>query len=107
VKFLIDAQLPPALAGLLRKLGCDASHVEDVALQNASDMDIRDYALANKIIVVTKDRDFVPAETSGKLQVVWVRTGNITNRVLFQRIEAGWSDAIAHLNAGATIVEFR
>lgn len=108
MNFLIDAQLPPALCELLRKLECNAQHVEDVGLRDASDAEIRDYALARGIILVTKDRDFVPAAvTPTKLQVVWVRTGNISNRILFERLEAGWPDVVTHLSSGAMIVEIR
>jgi predicted nuclease of predicted toxin-antitoxin system len=108
VKFLIDAQLPPALCELLRKMKCEAQHVEDVGLRDASDVEIRNYALKQGTALVTKDRDFVPvAASSAKLQVIWVRTGNIPNRVLFERLEAGWTDVMTHLSSGAMIVEIR
>jgi predicted nuclease of predicted toxin-antitoxin system len=38
VNFLIDAQLPPALARWLREAGHGAAHVEDVGLRNADDV---------------------------------------------------------------------
>jgi predicted nuclease of predicted toxin-antitoxin system len=37
VKFLVDAQLPSALAGWLREVGHEAAHVEDVGLREADD----------------------------------------------------------------------
>jgi predicted nuclease of predicted toxin-antitoxin system len=37
VKFVVDAQLPPALARLLREAGCDASAVREIGLREASD----------------------------------------------------------------------
>jgi predicted nuclease of predicted toxin-antitoxin system len=37
VKFLVDAQLPPALARWLREAGHEAEHVEDVGLREGSD----------------------------------------------------------------------
>jgi hypothetical protein len=40
VKFLVDNQLPAALAEFLRKRGLDCQHVLDVDLAQASDADI-------------------------------------------------------------------
>jgi predicted nuclease of predicted toxin-antitoxin system len=40
MKFLVDAQLPPALAHWLRERGHAAEHVEDVGLSSAEDVDI-------------------------------------------------------------------
>jgi predicted nuclease of predicted toxin-antitoxin system len=37
VKFLVDAQLPPALARWLREAGHEAEHVEFVGLREESD----------------------------------------------------------------------
>jgi predicted nuclease of predicted toxin-antitoxin system len=37
VKFLVDAQLPPALAVALRQAGCDAVAVREVGLREAKD----------------------------------------------------------------------
>jgi predicted nuclease of predicted toxin-antitoxin system len=34
-------------------------------------------------VLITKDKDFVPAESPRpQFQVVWIRTGNVPNRVL-------------------------
>ena len=109
MKFLVDAQLPPSLAQWLRGTGADAAHVEQSDLRDASDNIIRDYAVQNGYVLVTKDRDFVPVNRSRQsgLQVVWIRTGNVSNRVLLDRLAAGWPRILAHLEAGATIVELR
>ena len=64
MKFLIDAQLPPALAGWLREAGHEAEHVEDVDLRKADDRPIWNYALKAGAIIVTKDEDF--AERSAR-----------------------------------------
>ena len=58
MKFLVDAQLPPALAGLLRELGQEAVTVRDIGLRDAEDGPIWQYALKHGAIVVTKDEDF-------------------------------------------------
>ena len=105
MKFLVDAQLPPSLAAWLKAKGHDASHVQDVGLRESDDVDIRRHAEANGSIIVTKDRDFVaPGQV---LRVVWVRTGNIPTRVLFERFEANWTSIEAYLGQGYAVVEVR
>jgi predicted nuclease of predicted toxin-antitoxin system len=39
-RFLIDGQLPPALAAALRNIGCDAAHVADLGLLSSDDTDV-------------------------------------------------------------------
>jgi len=84
VKFVVDAQLPPSLAQWLR-------------------------AAAQGFILVTKDRDFVPSGGShlSGLQIIWIRTGNVANRVLLDRLAAGWQRILEHLPAGGRVVELR
>lgn len=109
MKFLVDAQLPPSLAAWLRSGGHEAEHVDSIGLRGSDDEAIRACALRNGWILVTKDRDFVPAvnSVSNEPPIVWVRTGNISNRILFQRMTAGWPQILAHLEAGARLVELR
>lgn len=40
MRFLVDAQLPPALCGWLRARGHDAVHVVDIGMLAASDASI-------------------------------------------------------------------
>lgn len=58
MKFLVDAQLPPALAGWRNEAGHEAGHVEDVGLREAEDGAIWTHALKTGTIIVTKDEDF-------------------------------------------------
>jgi predicted nuclease of predicted toxin-antitoxin system len=48
VKFLVDNQLPPALAQYLRKRGFDCEHVLDVGLAEALDIEICRYGEAQE-----------------------------------------------------------
>lgn len=106
MKFLVDAQLPPKLAEWLRKAGHDAKHVQDVDLRAADDAAVRAYANRNGMVVITKDRDFVPTDQAA-LQVIWVRTGNIGTRAMIDRFEAALPQLLAHLAEGAQLVELR
>ncbi|MBH0203019.1 MAG: DUF5615 family PIN-like protein [Nitrospira sp.] len=58
MNFLIDAQLPPALARLINSLGHEAVHVEAVGVLLSTDHTIWNYAVTNAQIIVTKDEDF-------------------------------------------------
>ena len=58
MKFLVDAQLPPALAHWLREAGHEAQAVRDIGLRDASDTIIWHHARATRAIIVTKDEDF-------------------------------------------------
>jgi predicted nuclease of predicted toxin-antitoxin system len=60
VKFLVDNQLPRALARFIQHdLGCEAIHVCDIELTHASDAAIWRYAATNAYVLITKDEDFV------------------------------------------------
>ena len=108
MRFLVDAQLPPALAEWLRATGGDAIHVEEAGLRNAVDSAIREYAVNQDYVLITKDKDFVrPESPRPQFQVVWVRTGAVPDRVLIERLAAGWPRILAHLEDGALIVELR
>ncbi len=59
MRFLVDAQLPPALAKWLGEGGRAASAVRDQGLRNSDDGSIANFALEGDWIVVTKDEDIV------------------------------------------------
>ena len=59
MKFLVDNQLPPALATHLALQDVVSQHVSAVGLDQASDRDIWIYAATNGFIIVSKDEDFL------------------------------------------------
>jgi predicted nuclease of predicted toxin-antitoxin system len=58
VNYVVDANLSPRLAQLLRDAGHDAVHVRDIGLRTASDDEIIDYAISTDRIVISHDTDF-------------------------------------------------
>lgn len=104
--FLIDEQLPPGLAEKLRTAGYAADHVREIGLGGAADRDVQAAAERMGAVLVTKDEDFVVAGRSGRVAVVWVRLGNVTNRVLWRAMEPALAEIIAAIEAGETLVEF-
>ena len=84
MRFLIDAQLPPALARWLETEGHQATHVQDHDLLGATDSEIWAQAQCLGAVIVSKDEDFVYLRTlkpEGP-PLVWVRMGNTTRRQL-------------------------
>jgi predicted nuclease of predicted toxin-antitoxin system len=77
VKFLVDNQLPTALAQYLRKRGFDCQHVLEAGLGDALDSDICRYAELQERIIISKDEDFfyLAKQREAKLRVIWVRLG--------------------------------
>jgi predicted nuclease of predicted toxin-antitoxin system len=59
VRFLVDANLPPALARWLTDEGHEAHHVSAFGLEGAQDRDIWRHAREMDACIVTKDEDFV------------------------------------------------
>ena len=58
MNYVVDANLSPRLAELLRDAGHDAVHVRDIGLRTASDDEIIDYAISTDRIVISHDTDF-------------------------------------------------
>jgi len=53
MKFLVDHQLPPALAGFFREHGHESQHLLEIGMASSSDAEVYEYAAAHDCIVVT------------------------------------------------------
>ena len=107
MQFLVDAQLPPALARRLTALGHQAEHVADCGLAQASDAAIWDHAMSIGAILVTKDEDFSQRKVldSAGPKIVWIRLANTRRRELLVWFEAVLSRLLQALERGETLVE--
>jgi len=107
VKFLVDAQLPPALAHWLREAGHEATHVEDAGLRDAEDGEIWTHALENGAVIMTKDEDFAARSTQASTApvIVWLRGGNATNSALRAWVEARLPGILQLLDAEKHLIE--
>ena len=107
MRFMVDAQLPPALARWLAANGHEAAHVGDLGMQAASDSAIWDRALASAAAIVTKDEDFAQRKvlTAAGPVVVWIRLPNTRRRDLLVWFETILPDVLAALERGETLVE--
>lgn len=107
MRFLIDAQLPPALSAWLRERGHDAEHVSERLGGQTPDEDIAAHAVKQGLVLLTKDDDFALRYPPVDYQLVWLRCGNIGNVALRSWLEPRWAELIEELQSGGRMVELR
>ena len=109
LRFLVDAQLPSALAAYLRSAGHEAEHVQQIGLGAASDRAIRRHAGATGAVLITKDVDFLTLPPIGARPpaIIWVRLGNVRNATLKRVFEDALPQLVAAIEAGERLVEIR
>ena len=107
MRFLVDAQLPPALALWLREAGYEAQHVQDQGLREGSDGAIWMHALQTGAAIVTKDEDFAARSVQVVTApvIVWLRVGNTTNPNLRAWIEPRLPGVVKLLAQGSRLIE--
>jgi predicted nuclease of predicted toxin-antitoxin system len=78
VKFIVDNQLPVALAQHMRDRGLDCQHVLEAGLADATDIAICRHAEFQGRIIISKDEDFFyfANQRHAKIKLIWVRLGN-------------------------------
>lgn len=109
MRFLIDTQLPAALAGWLREHGHQAEHVLEVGLAQSKDILVWRYAQEHGAVIITKDEDFaewVRRSRPGPA-VVWLRIGNSSKRVLLAWWEPLLPLIVQKLEENERLVEVR
>lgn len=107
MRFLVDAQLPLALARWLSAAGHEAAHVNDLGLSDAEDRAIWSRAAESGATIISKDEDFYILRTTrdGGPAVVWLRVGNVRKTALLAWIEPLLPQIVAALRRGETLVE--
>jgi predicted nuclease of predicted toxin-antitoxin system len=109
VRFLVDNQLPAALARYLTARGVECAHVLDVDLGDAADAEIWAYAVANSAVVISKDEDFLylANRSAPSARLIWVRLGNCRTKALLAAFESAWPKIESAMAAGDRIIELR
>jgi len=107
LRFLVDAQLPPALARWLRERGETAEHLAELGLLRADDEAIWRLAAERGAIVVSKDEDLALRAQlrSGGPPVVWIRLGNLRTAELLRRWTEHWPALREGLERGEALLE--
>lgn len=107
MRFLIDAQLPPALARWIAAQGYEAEHVHDFAGEGASDHFLWLYAANVDAVIISKDEDFVRLhfiEPEGSA-VVWIRVGNTRKQALLEWFSPLFPQILKALQQGEKLIE--
>jgi predicted nuclease of predicted toxin-antitoxin system len=106
LRFIIDAQLPPALAGHLKASGYGAEHVNRISLGGAADARVWSYVVRKEAVLITKDEDFIELarRTADGPAVIWIRLGNTTNRALWAVFSRVLPEVLAGLRAGERVI---
>ncbi len=108
MRFLVDDQLPPALARWLVSRGHAAAHVRDLGLGGASDRMIWEEARRTGCVIVSKDDDFLNLQRQlPGPALMWITLGNCSKLVLLARMEKALPEVLTALDAGETLIEIR
>ncbi len=103
MRFLVDAQLPPALARWIAAQGHVAEHVAIALAPTEPDVAIVHYAIENGAVIITKDSDFLTLAPPPPVLIV--ATGNITNQALLALFGDRFATAVEELANGQPVVE--
>jgi predicted nuclease of predicted toxin-antitoxin system len=107
VKFLLDLNLPPSLAMILREKGHEAVHASDLGLVSAPDRMVLEKAKIDGAVLLTHDLDF------GKLlafsgnpgpSVIIFRLKNLSLKTLTVRFETAWPVVEKAITDGAVVI---
>lgn len=109
MRFLVDNQLPSALARFLVSIGSDAAHVLDLELAQSGDAELWSFAVENKFVLISKDHDFLHFldRTAPDGQLIWVRVGNCRRQALLEVVARVWPETLALVTAGERLIEIR
>lgn len=109
MRFLLDTQLPAAMADWLREQSLEVEHVLEINLAQASDASIWRHAANMSAVIMSKDEDFAEWVRRGRPgpAVVWLRIGNCSNRALKLWLEPLLPTIVAKLAEGERLIEVR
>ena len=107
MRFLLDAQLSPRLVRYLERAGHEAFHIFDFADPQADDLAVAATANQRGASVISKDSDFAELARRGVLlrTFVWVRVPNVSNDLLWHRLDRALPDIVSAADANLPIFE--
>lgn len=109
MRFLLDTQLPVALAPWLSEQDHRVEHVLEIGLAQGSDASVWQYASRVGAVIISKDEDFAEWVRRGRPgpAVVWLRIGNCSNRSLRVWLEPLLPLILSKLAEGERLIEVR
>lgn len=106
MKFLLNENISPSLAGKLSTIKIDSVHVRDVDLIGHPDTRIIEYAIIQDFIIITHDLDYsriISLSAKEKPSVITVRVDKISSEILFSLIKNNIDNLKSYLQKGALI----
>ena len=106
MKVLIDMNLSPSWARVLKEAGIEAVHWSEVGLANTPDPAIMAYAAANGFVILTSDLDFVIAlaiTNTEKPSVVQIRSEDLRPVSIAKQVLPALRQMQAELEEGALL----
>ncbi|MGQ0547555.1 MAG: DUF5615 family PIN-like protein [Betaproteobacteria bacterium] len=107
MRFLADAGISPETVRFLRKLGHDAVHVRELALQRASDQELVELARGQGRVLLAFDLDFGEILALGVLDrpsVILFRLSDETAQSVNRRLSAVLAEQHQALESGALVL---
>jgi predicted nuclease of predicted toxin-antitoxin system len=104
----VDAQMSPAIAAWMSStFGVNAVAVRELGLRGGTDQEIFLAAKRERVIVMTKDRDFISLldRFGSPPQVIWITCGNTSNARLKGILTSALPKALELLQSGEGLVE--
>ena len=106
MKFLLDENMPPSLAGKIKSIGYEARHVIEIGYNSTPDFKICDLAALTNEIILTHDTDFgtiLALSGANKPSVILFRWQIITLITVFQFLEKYLIELENDLNEGCLV----
>ena len=109
MRIWIDAQLSPAIAAWINRnfKDIEAESVRAVGLRDALDREIFEKAREQKVIMMSKDNDFVKLidQFGTPPKLIWITCGNTSNAKMRDILSKTLLKAIELFEKGENIVE--
>lgn len=105
-RIVLDQGLPATAALILRDDGWDAVHAREIALNEATDGEILDYAARESRVVITLDRDFpqiLALTSAARPSVVLIRQQRLRAPDLAALLASTWRDHENTLEQGCVL----
>jgi predicted nuclease of predicted toxin-antitoxin system len=106
MKLLIDVNLSRAWKDVLRPLGYEVSHWEDIGPDDADDSVILEYAIDNGFVIMTNDHDFalMLAQSGAKApSVLQLQSGSLRPSQLGAQVCSAIRQSVEALLDGALV----
>lgn len=90
MKLLFDQNISPKIVKQVESEFPDSTQVRFIGLEDSADSVIFEYAKRNEYAIVTFDSDFADLHLlrGHPPKIIWLRTGNLTTRAVYQIVES-------------------